>query len=148
MDYPLLDLPDGADAWMVVPMNLRSNLFKTLPRERTDYIAVRDTITEAKEDIDAVKIDALHCRQGRLGIGYHFLILTNGNITLGRHIETVGSHSKRMDDISVAIGIVGGLVDKVRTDTRNLQQIDALEDLKLVLQERYPNAEVHDRPQS
>jgi len=129
-------------------MTLRCNLFQTLPRERTDYIAVRDTITDPKENADAYRIDAIHCRQGRLGIGYHFLILVNSNIQLCRHIDTCGSHTKRMDDISVAIGIVGGLEGKNRVNTRNLQQIDALRDLTLVLQSIYPDAEVHDRPQS
>lgn len=128
-------------------MNLRSNLFKTLPRERTDYIAVRDTITENTEDIEASHIDAIHCRQGRLGVGYHFLILTSGDITLCRHIDTVGSHTKRMDDISVAIGIVGGLEGKIRTNTRNLAQLEALNAIVDVLLDIYPNAELHDRPQ-
>lgn len=130
-------------------MTLRCNLFPTNPRGSTRFIAVRDTLTSNKEDFDAYTIDAIHCRQGRLGIGYHFLIRTKGDIQLCRHHERIGSHSKNLDEISVAIGLIGGAgPDGVRVNNRTPEQLEALEDLIAVLQERYPQAELDDRPQS
>jgi len=129
-------------------MTLRCDLFPTLYRGTTLYIAVRDTITEPKPEFNSYTIDAIHCRQGRLGIGYHFLILTDGTIELCRRIETVGSHSRNLDEVSVAIGIIGGADEEGnRVNTRTPQQIEALDDLVAVLQQRYPDAETHDRPQ-
>lgn len=129
-------------------MTLRCNLFHTLPRGSTKYIAIRDTLTSNKEEFDAYLIDTIHCRQGRLGIGYHFLILTKGDIQLCRHPEATGSHSRNLDEISVAVGLIGGVTNGVRENNRTPEQLEALDDLIGVLRERYPTAEIDDRPQS
>jgi N-acetylmuramoyl-L-alanine amidase len=126
---------------------LRCDLFPTLPRGATKYIAVRDTLTPADPDFDAYVIDTIHCKQGRLGLGYHFLILVNGDIQLGRKIDTCGSHSRNLDEISVAIGLVGGTDDAgERAFTRTPDQQDALGDLVGFLKERWPEAEIDDKP--
>lgn len=124
-------------------------MFPTKPRGETLYIAVRDTLTQAHPAFGVYEVDAIHCRQGRLGIGYHFLITVGGDIQLARHIDTVGSHSRNLDEVSVAIGIVGGVnEDGTRINTRTEDQIEALEDLIEFLRDRYPGVEVDDRPQS
>ncbi len=126
---------------------LRTDLFKTLARGNTRVIAVRDTLTAPSEDTDATVIDTIHCRQGRFGIGYHFLVILNGDIQLCRDIETCGSHTKNLDDISVAIGVTGGVDEEGnRSDTRNPEQVEAIADLIEFLKDRYPQAEVSDRP--
>lgn len=126
---------------------LRTELFKTVDRAETRFIAVRDSLTQADPAIDAEYMDTLHCRQGRLGLGWHFLISVSGVITLARDIETCGSHSRNMDNLSVAIGIVGGIDENGdRINSRNQEQLEALADLLAVLTERYPDAEVHDAP--
>jgi N-acetylmuramoyl-L-alanine amidase len=128
-------------------MRLRTDLFQTVARTDTRVIAVRDTLTPPKQSTDAYEIDTAHCRQGRLGIGYHFLILIDGTIQLCRRIATCGSHSKHLDDISVAIGVVGGITeDGDRASTRNPEQEQSLADLTRVVQEIYPDAETDDRP--
>jgi len=127
---------------------LRTNLFKTVARDETRVIAVRDTLTIPSGETDAYTIDTMHCLQGRFGIGYHFLVILNGNIQLCRDIETCGSHSRKIDDISVAIGVTGGVDEEgTRTYTRTPEQVSAIEDLIEFLAERYPTAEVSDRPQ-
>jgi hypothetical protein len=92
-------------------------------------------------------IDARHCREGRLGIGYHFLIIDNGDIQLCRDVDTCGSHTRNFDDISVAIGVTGGITEEgTRAFTRNVEQVEALADLTVFLYALYPAAEVNDRP--
>lgn len=126
---------------------LRCDLFPTLPRKETRIIAIRDSIEPP--DMDIHKLDTLHCKRGRLGLGWHFLVLTDGTIQLGRHHSTCGSHTRNKDDISVAIGVVGGkLEDGTRANTRTLEQLSAISDLVNVLREFYPDAEQHDAPQS
>lgn len=130
-------------------MTLRTDLFKTRDREDTQVIAVRDTLTRTDDapSTDAKVLDAAHCKQGRLGIGVHFLVLLNGVIQLCRGVATRGSHSKDIDDISVAVGVVGGAdIEGNRSYTRTHQQEEALSDLLGFLGDTYPDAEVNDRP--
>ena len=126
---------------------LRCNLFKTKARASTRVIAVRDTLTAPSEDTDAYAVDAQHCCQGRFGIGYHFLVINDGDIQLCRDIETCGAHTRNLDDISVAIGVTGGVDDEGnRAFTRNPEQQSSVADLIEYLATRYPEAEVSDRP--
>lgn len=126
---------------------LRTDLFKTLARGETRVIAVRDTLTQAVPEIDIKEMDLRHCRQGRFGVGYHFLLLVGGDIQLGRDIETIGAHSRQYDDSSVAIGIVGGTDENGdRLNTRTPEQQESLDDLVVFLSDRYPAAEVNDTP--
>lgn len=126
---------------------LRTDLFKTVERAETRFIAIRDTLTKPDPEIDVKVMDTLHCRRGSLGVGYHFLIIMGGDIQLGRDIERTGSHSRDYDNNSVAIGIVGGTDDEgERMNTRTSEQLEALDDLVEFLSARYPQAEVHDRP--
>jgi hypothetical protein len=126
---------------------LRTDLFKTMDRAETRFIAVRDTLTKADPELDIRHFDQTHCRRGRLGVGWHFLILVSGDIQLGRYINTCGAHSKNLDEVSVAIGIVGGKDDERKLNyTRNPEQEEALADLIEVLKGIYPMAEVNDSP--
>lgn len=126
---------------------LRTDLFKTVARDNTRVIAVRDTLTAPSVDTDAYTIDAQHCLQGRLGIGYHFLVIDAGDIQLCRDVDTCGAHSRNLDDISVAIGVTGGVDEEGnRAHTRNEEQVEAVDDLIRFLNDRYPDAEVDDRP--
>jgi hypothetical protein len=126
---------------------LRTDLFKTMDRVHTRFIATRDTITIPDTEFDVRILDVKHNRQGRLGVGVHFLILLNGDIQLGRRVNTIGSHSRDFDEISVAIGVVGGINEEGdRANTRTPEQLEALADLIALLQIMYPGAEPHDRP--
>jgi len=126
---------------------LRTDLFKTLARGETRVIAVRDTLTQPSEETDANTIDTQHCRQGRFGIGYHFLVIHNGDIQLCRDIHTIGSHTRNFDEVSVAIGVTGGVDEEgTRAFTRTSLQSSAIDDLIEFLSQMYPLAKVDDRP--
>ena len=136
---------------MATSNRLRTDLFKTVDREDTRVIAVRDSLTLAEPPLTIQDLDALHCKRGRLGIGWHFVVFPAGEIVLGRGINTCGSHSKDFDRISVGIGVVGGVVQdekgkRVTTYTQTEEQLEALDDLIEVLKELYPAVEVHDTP--
>jgi len=126
---------------------LRTDLFKTVDRVETRFIAIRDTLTKPDLEVDIHTMDVEHCRKGKLGVGWHFLVLTSGTIQLGRDIETCGAHSKDLDKISVSVGVVGGVDEHgTRVNTRTAEQLEALDDLMVVLGDRYPNALTSDSP--
>ena len=126
---------------------LRTDLFKTVDRVDTRFIAVRDTLTKPGLELTIGELDVLHCNKGRLGVGWHFVVLDTGTIQLGRNIETCGSHTKGQDDLSVSIGVVGGLDEEgKRALTRTDEQWQAIDDLVQFLQDRYPSATISDNP--
>lgn len=126
---------------------LRVDLFKTVDRALTRFIAVRDTISVPDPNHDAHHFDVVHANQGRFGIGWHFLILLDGTIQLCRDIHTCGSHTRNLDRTSVAIGVVGGkLEDGTRAHTRTAEQEAALGDLVAFIALLYPGAELSDNP--
>lgn len=135
---------------------LRTDLFKTVDRAETRFIAIRDTLTKPDLEYDIQTMDEIHCKSGRLGVGWHFLVLTSGTIQLGRDIETCGAHSrdetcvahsKDLDKISAAVGVVGGVDEHgTRINTRTVEQREALDDLMVVLGGRYPDALTSDVP--
>ena len=130
-------------------MTRRTDLFPTHDREVTKYIAVRDTITkpEPAKKMTLEALEAIHCRKGRFGIGFHYLVFMDGTTAVGRGEATVGSHSRNYDTISVSIGVVGGLDEEGnRCNTRTPEQLEAIEYLVKALQQTYPDAEVHDNP--
>lgn len=130
-------------------MDLRTDLFKTLPREVTSTIAVRDTLTFPDATQDVLYFDAVHCQKGKFGIGWHILVTLDGTVELGRDIETIGAHSKRLNEESVAVALVGGKDENgYRAYTRTPEQEEALEDILEVLRSLYPYAGVHDEPRS
>ena len=47
-----------------------------------------------------------------MGIGYHFVILTDGTIQRGRPLEAIGSHVKGYNNCSVGICLIGGVDTK------------------------------------
>ena len=57
--------------------------------------------------------------RGWSDIGYHYVILLDGTIQLGRDIKTVGAHVKGFNSKSIGICYIGG---KGNVDTRTTQQ--------------------------
>lgn len=62
-------------------------------------------------------------------IGYHFVILTNGAIATGRHLEEVGAHAQGFNSKSIGICLMG-------TDRFSLAQWDSLRGTVASLQQQ------------
>lgn len=77
-------------------------------REKTKYIVVHCSATQNKRMFDWNTIDRMHRQRGWLGIGYHFVIKTDGEIQEGRPMDTVGAHASGFNDCSVGICLIGG----------------------------------------
>lgn len=78
-------------------------------REATKYLVVHCSATQNKPSFTWKTIDQMHRQQGWLGIGYHFVILTDGTIQRGRPLEALGSHVKGYNNCSIGICLIGGV---------------------------------------
>ena len=68
-------------------------------------------------------------------IGYHFIILLNGAVATGRHIDEVGDHVRGRDQKSIGICLIG-------TDQFTLAQWSSLRYNVTLLRAAYPEARV------
>lgn len=86
------------------------------PRPETKYLVVHCAASQNLPKFDWKTIDQIHRAQGWLGIGYHFVIRTNGEIQEGRPLDTIGSHVKGHNSDSVGICLIGGVDSNGRSE--------------------------------
>lgn len=73
-------------------------------------------------------------------IGYHFVVLLDGNVEVGRPIETIGAHCAGHNADSIGICYVGGLdANGKPKDTRTDAQKKAIEETLKNLIAAYPS---------
>lgn len=97
-------------------------------RTTTEGIIVHCSATQNKQTIDADTIDAMHRKRGFIGIGYHFVILTDGTVQEGRPVNSVGAHAKGYNSSTIGICLIGG-IDKDGKSCMNFtaQQFESLD---------------------
>ncbi len=123
------------------PRKNHMSLYST--RKRTDFIVVHCTATPEGKPFTAKDVDRWHREKGWNGIGYHFVVLLDGNIEAGRPANAVGAHVEGYNSNSIGVVYVGGVDAKGKSkDTRTPAQKRALELLVKDLVERYPGATV------
>lgn len=107
-------------------------------------IIVHCTATRPGQRVTAADVDRWHRARGFAGIGYHYLVMTDGTVCPGRPLETPGAHCQGHNAASVGVCYVGGLDPQgLPADTRNAQQREALLDLLKELKRKFPAAEIH-----
>ena len=81
------------------------------------------TATKEGVDVDVDRIRKWHLARNFSDIGYHYVILLNGDIALGRNVFTQGAHTKGANKSSIGIAYVGGLDENGEPkDTMSLYQ--------------------------
>ena len=106
-------------------------------------IVVHCTATKEEKFFDAKDIDRWHRARGFREIGYHYVILLDGTIEVGRSENEIGAHVKGFNRNSIGITYVGGLDNKGKAkDTRTLEQKKSLIKLLTDLRKRYPNSKI------
>jgi N-acetylmuramoyl-L-alanine amidase len=108
------------------------------------HLVVHCSATPEGKHFTAADIDRWHKAQGWRMIGYHFVILLDGTIQIGRPIEQVGSHVAGHNAKSIGICLIGGMdaANKKPKDTYNAKQLEALHALLHDLKAQFPSAEV------
>lgn len=72
-------------------------------------------------------------------IGYHFVILLDGTVEIGRPLERVGAHVRGENNDSVGICYIGGVDDEGEPkDTMTPEQEQAFKNLAVALKAMFP----------
>lgn len=108
-------------------------------------IIVHCTATPAGREVSVGEIDSWHRARGFRGIGYHYVVMTDGRVCEGRPVEEVGAHCLGQNADSIGVVYVGGLTADGRSpaDTRTPAQKASLRELVDSLRGRYAGATVH-----
>lgn len=108
-----------------------------------NLIVIHCSGTKESCDFTERDLEASHRHRGFDGVGYHFYIRKNGNISPMRSIEKIGAHAKRYNKTSIGICYEGGLDDNGNPkDTRTPAQKHALNKLIRRLLSYYPQSRV------
>lgn len=102
-------------------------------------IIVHSTATPSGMKATAKDIDKWHRQKGFDCIGYHFVILHNGEIQAGRAVASIGAHCRGHNEQTIGIAYVGGInSSKQSADTRTQAQKKSLLALIKLLISQYP----------
>lgn len=133
--------------WLIEGAKATGTVIKKSKRRITDII-VHCTATPEGQAKTVAQIRADHKKRGYQDIGYHYLILLDGTIAIGRDVDLIGAHCKNFNAHSIGISYVGGLENKSGVaykdlpakDTRTPKQKEALLSLLRMLKKLYPAA--------
>lgn len=82
-----------------------------------DTIILHCSATEQGKEFNTEDIREWHLGRGWKDVGYHFVILLDGTIEIGRPVHQVGSHVKGQNQNSIGVCYIGGLVKGKAKDT-------------------------------
>lgn len=94
------------------PIFKAANLsFRSPPvqRRRTDELVIHHWHSETATVRD---VHRWHLNAGKIGIGYNLCIMLNGDVWIGRGVDTVGAHTLYHNSRSVGIGFQGRYDDR------------------------------------
>ena len=121
------DLTDNTDWNWTQPLSKRSS---------TEYIALHHA---AAVSCTAAQVNEWHKANGWAGIGYHYFVSKNGNVTQGRPEWALGSHVKGMNHCSIGVCAEGNY-DK-ETSMPSAQKT-AIANLVKTLKNKYSGAKI------
>ena len=107
------------------------NYIKKHSNSRTmDTIVIHCSATKEGKSYNAEDINKWHLARGFKGIGYHFVVLLDGTIEIGRPLNKVGAHVANANTGTIGICYIGGLTkDNKASDTRTDEQKKSLLEL-------------------
>lgn len=107
-------------------------------------IIVHCSATKEGKHFNAKDITKWHLERGFNDIGYHYVVLLDGKVEVGRPEIKVGAHCKGYNTNSIGICYIGGLdMNGKSKDTRTPAQKASLLSLIKQLKKKYPYATVH-----
>lgn len=103
-------------------------------------IVIHSADTPANKYFDINDIRKWHVEEnGWSDVGYHYVILLNGTIQLGRPLNVAGAHVSGHNSKSIGICYIGG---GGGIDTRTLEQKESLHYLLTTLKMTFKDAEI------
>ena len=108
-------------------------------------IIIHCSATREGKPFTTADIDRWHRQQGFRAVGYHYVVLLDGRIEIGRPISQVGAHCRGHNTASIGICYIGGMTADGRfpKDTRTSEQRRSLLLLLYTLRQMFPNATIH-----
>lgn len=93
--------------------------------------------------VDVKVIDRWHRLRGFAMVGYHYVILRNGDVQVGRTEDQIGAHVEGHNKGNLGVCLVGGVNDQGKSeDNFTDEQYHALALLLQDLLKKYPKAEI------
>ena len=110
-----------------------------------DKIVIHCSATPEGRDVQISEIKKWHVEERNWSdIGYHYVVLLDGTLEIGRPIPRNGAHVKGHNKNSVGIAYVGGTDSTGQPkDTRTAQQKFTLKVLLKTLRSVYPGAKIY-----
>jgi N-acetyl-anhydromuramyl-L-alanine amidase AmpD len=90
------------------------------------YLVVHHT---AGSDMSVNDIDVAHKNNGWVGVGYQYLIRTNGDIEKGRPDNKAGAQAEGFNSVSLGIALTGDFTSTVPTEAQMASLVDVLAEL-------------------
>lgn len=111
---------------------------------RIDEIIIHCSATPAGKSFDLNDITRWHLERGFKSCGYHYIILLDGTLQLGRPLSEIGAHCLGHNSHSIGVCYIGGLDSHGSPcDTRTKAQISTMVSLISSLLIDFPGASVH-----
>lgn len=113
---------------------------KKLDPEKVRYIIIHCSDTTCNSSVTTDTIEYWHKKRGFETIGYHYLVLPSGHVSIGRDLAFQGAHCLGYNDRSIGVCYVGG-VDSFgcHKDTRTFAQKIGMANLFLELIKLFPS---------
>lgn len=106
-------------------------------RNITDII-LHCSATPEGRDVTTDTIRGWHKKKGWKDIGYHFVVLLDGTVEVGRPVEVVGAHVRGLNASSIGVVYIGGTnALREAKDTRTPAQKKSLDALLWGLVNQY-----------
>ena len=119
---------------------------KHLDKDKVKYIVVHCSATFPGQPCDAETIDRWHRERGFEMIGYHYVVMPDGEVQHGRPLFYQGAHAgkpKNYNPVSIGVCYVGGMNESGEyADTRTEQQKTELLKLLKLLKRKFPIARI------
>lgn len=111
---------------------------------RISKIVIHCSDTPEGKEFDSLDIKEWHLERGFNDIGYHYVILLDGTIEIGRSLKTVGAHARGANLSSIGICYIGGKNSDMTLskDTRTSEQKESLLLLLKTLKKMFRTAEI------
>ena len=94
------------------------------------YITIHCSATPECREVSLEDINQMHLNRGFRKVGYHFVILLDGTIEIGRSIDKQGAQVRGFNSDNIGVCYIGGLdLNMKAKDTRTPEQKDSLETL-------------------
>ena len=125
---------------------MATNIMRRLDKSKVKYIVVHCSATMPGQKCDAEVIDRWHVAKGWHMIGYHYVVMPDGEVQPGRPLFYQGAHvgkPKNYNDVSIGVCYVGGLDEQGQSaDTRTDAQKASLLALLRHLKKKFPQARI------